>query len=574
MTSTKEKKREDLTPPQIEDLRVAFNDHETFCRECLSIRDLGGSKVPFELYPGPKKLHEIIERQRAQGKPVRVVVLKTRRSFFTAGVCAEIFHDVAFFPGRKALIVADHYKPAALEAFDYLLQYQRSYRALRRHGVGIKLPALTQDSQMKMEWGGDRWAEVMSADTGEIRGGGRHVELLDEVAFWRNAKQTLTGVLNMVPKHPNTMIIAQSTANGMGGAFYDLVQTARDPSNEYGFEFCFFGWLEHPPYRMPVEDPVKFQASLDPEEKLLMTMHGASLEQLRWRRETIALECSGSVDTFHQEYPCTPEEAFLVSGRPVFDHKDLARHPVRPGTPGDLEVTEERPIRRLLFTPSDRGALSIWKRPEKGAAYVIGADPSQGKDVSLEKRGKNPDFSVGFVANQYTREQVALYRERSRPMRFAEYLALLGRFYNWAYIVPEANDAGFIDALLNEGYPLELLYHRQRDPTDRRPPVAEEVGFKTTGVTRDWLTTAAEEAVRAMTVIISSPVVFNECQTFVIKPDGKKEHRSDSHDDCVFAMALTAIGMRYAPRTPYAPDGAARQHKPGKYGGKRRLDDD
>lgn len=574
MTTTEKIEPTGLTPVQLQEVTNAFMDHAGFCKECLSIRDLGGSVVPFELYPGPKKLHDVIERQRAQGKPVRVVVLKTRRSFFTAGVCAEIFHDVAFYAGRKALIVADHYKPAALEAFDYLLQFQKTYKALRRHGRGLQLRALTQDTQMKLEWNHDRSVEVMSADTGEIRGGGRHWILGDEVAFWRNATITLTGLLNMVPKHPDTAVVIQSTANGVGGEFYDLCQKAMDPANESGWAFCFFGWLQHPPYRMPVEDPVKFQASLDNEERLLSSMHGASLEQLRWRRETIATECRGKVDIFHQEYPCTPEEAFLASGHPVFDHKDLARHPLIQGTSGELEITDERPIKRLLFTPADHGALTIFKRPEKGRMYVIGADPSKGIDVSLAKRGENPDFSAGFVSDLFTGEQVALYRERSRPMRFAEYLVLLGRFYNWAYIIPEANDPGFIDAILSENYPVELLFHRQRDPTDRRPPVPEEVGFLTTRLTRQWLVTAAEEAIRGMGIVIRSSVCLQECRTFVVKPDGKKEHQANCHDDTVIALALTAVGMRYAPRTPYAPDGAARQHKPGKYGGKRRLEDD
>lgn len=549
-------------------------DHETFCKECLTIRNLGGSKVPFELYPGPKKLHSVIEGQRKAGKPVRVVVLKTRRSFFTAGVCAEMFHDIAFFPGRKGLIVADHYKPAALEAFDYLLQFQQSYTALRRHGVGIKLPVLTQDTQMRLEWNGDRAVEVMSADTGEIRGAGKHWLLADEVAFWRAASKTLTGLLTMVPKHPNTAVVIQSTANGVGGEFYDLVQKALDPSNDSGFAFCFFGWLQHPPYQMDIEDAAKFQASLDSEEKLLVAMHGATLRQLRWRRETIATECRGKVDIFHQEYPTTAEEAFLASGRPVFDHKDLARHYIYPGISGELELTEERPVRRLLFSPVEHGALTLFKRPEKGRMYVIGADPSKGIDVSQAKRGDDPDYSCGFVVDQHIGDQVALYRERSRPMRFAEYLALLGRYFNWAYLVPEANDPGFIDALLAEGYPLELIYHRQRDPTDRRPPVAEEVGFETTGVSREWLIGAAEEAIRGLGIIIHSSVCLQECRTFVIKPNGKKEHQANCHDDTVLALALAAIGMRYAPRKAYAPEGIAAGHRPGRYGTRPRRDDD
>ena len=40
---------------------------------------------------------------------------------------------------------------------------------------------------------------------------------------------------------------------------------------------------------------------------------------MAWRRHRIATRYGGDIELFHQEMPSTPEEAFLVSGRPVFD---------------------------------------------------------------------------------------------------------------------------------------------------------------------------------------------------------------------------------------------------------------
>lgn len=581
---------EDLTAAQRADIRDAFDDHRTFARECLSIRDRAGSVVPLELSPGQVKISNAIQRQQMAGKPVRLVVLKTRRSFFTAGVCSEIFRQVAFFPGRRATIIADRYRPAGLEAFDYLMQYQISYRPLTRHGARMKMPPLfkptaprspvSEGSTLQMIWGDEQGSavDVLSAEMGDVgRGGGRHWLLLDELAFWRAAGLTLTACLNMVPYLAETGVIAQSTANGIGGEFYDLVQLARDPANSSGWEFVFFGWLEHPPYRMAVEDPVAFQDSLDREERNLVAQHGATLEQLRWRRHTIQTECRGQVDQFHQEFPTTPEEAFLTSGRPVFNHADLARHPITEGLTGELELIEDPPAKRLIFTPKEHGALTVWRKPEPGHMYVCGADPSKGVDVSFAKRGEDPDYSVGFVADRDTGEQVALLRERIRPVRFSEYLAFLGRWYNWAYLTPESNDAGFIDALVRTGYPIEMIYSRQRDPTDRRPSRIDEIGFETTGLTREWLVSAAEDAIRTLSVTIKSAVVMAECRTFIIKATGKKEHQDGRHDDCVFAYALTEMGRRTAPRKPLAdPSAPRRRLAVGEWGSKvnRRVEDD
>jgi hypothetical protein len=76
-----------------------------------------------------------------------------------------------------------------------------------------------------------------------------------------------------------------------------------------------------------------------------------------------------------------------------------------------------------------------------------------------------------------------------------------------------------------------------------------------------------------MGIAIKSTVVAEECRTFVIKPSGKKEHQDGHHDDCVFAMALTAIGMRSLPKTT-VDRGGPRKIGPVFYGRKKLKDED
>jgi hypothetical protein len=531
--------------------------------------------VPLRLSPGQLKQHDAIERQRRIRKPVQLVILKPRRTYFTVGSCAEMFHELPFLPGGRGLIIADKYKPAALEAYDYQLQFQRSYKPFERHGNKILLPKLVKDTEQELKWANDSTLEVLSADGGEVRGGGRHYVLFDEVAFWRNASVTLTGVLNMVPYLPETMVIVQSTANGIGGEFYELCMRAQDPPNDSGWEFMFFSWLEHPLYQLHLGDAerAKLRSSLTRDEVQLQEMHRATLEQLAWRRKTIATECRGNLDIFNQEFPATAQDAFLAGGRPVFDHKALSWHPVAEGTSVELKLIEEPPVRRLRFQRQDRGALTIWRNPQPGHRYIIGADPSKGVDVSGDGRGSNPDYSVGFVVDQDTGQQVAQLRDRIRPGAFADYLAFLGTWYNWAYLVPDSNDAGFIDAPLRTSYPQKQIYSRQRDPTDRRPARMQDIGFETTVQTREWLVSAADEAIRSMGITIMSAVALQECRTFVIKPNGKKEHQAGCHDDCVLALALAAIGIRFAPKQPYA-EAPPQRYRVQSYGRAKQRDED
>lgn len=563
----------------------AYLDHDTFCRESLRVQDLGGSLVAFEPWPSQMKLARRIDQIKRRKEPVRLVILKTRRSGFTMGSTSQMFHDCAFLPGRKGLVIADRYEPAGDEAFGYLEQFHRFYRPMQREGLTITLPEakIKKSAPKRILWGEgdvDDDAEkdvgsritVLSAEAGDVgRGGGRHFVLGDEVAFWRDATTTLNAVLNMVPKLPETSVILQSTANGQGGEFYEMVQKAQAG---LGWEFLFFGWLEHPIYRLPVENAAKLQASLDKEELTLLEMHGASLEQIQWRRVTIDQECRGKVDVFHQEYPTTPEEAFIASGRTVFDMGAITKMPITEPEAGELEIVEDRPVRRLVFLPKKFGALHIFERPKKGHLYVIGADPSKGIDVNPDKRGHNPDYSAAFVIDRSSGVQVALLRDRIRPVPFGEYLAYLGRYYNWAYMVPEANDAGFIDSILQSGYPLELIYKRQRDPTDQRPQTIQEIGYETNSLTRSWLIAAGDDAIRSFSIVIRSGIVTGECRTFVRKPDGKSEHMDNAHDDTVIALCLSAIGLRFAPTKAYEhPDGTG-VTKVRQYGLTRRRPDD
>ncbi len=568
-------KPSELPQREADDLYAAYLDAPTFARECLSIKNLVGSQVPLEYGAGQRKLSAKIAEQKARGRPVRIIALKCRRSWFTTGACAEMFHEVPHWPGRKGIVIADRYRPAGLEAFDYLKQFQDSYKPLTRHDAQIDMPKLVKDTEMAMEWDNGSKVEVYSADVGEIRGGGRHIALYDEVAFWRNAEVTLTGAMNMIPKEAGTMVLILSTANGPGGEFYDLWKQANDPQSDTLFEPLFFGWLDHEVYRMPVEHPAEFQATLDADEVQLMRMHNATLEQLMWRRVTIATECRGKLELFQKEYPTTPEEAFVTSGRPALDVSALSRHPIIEPIQGELRLFEEDLRKRLAYVPLEHGSLGIFNKPKAGRRYVIGADPSHGKDVSGEKRGKNPDYAVGFVADAETGEQAALLRARLRPAAFADYLALLGRYYNWAFLCPEANDTGFIDGLIRTNYPLELIYHRERDPSDRKTDDPEKLGFYTTTLTRDWLVNAADDAIRTMSIVIHSSIVVRECQTFVYKPDGKREHMDNEHDDCVIGLGLAEIGRRKAPKKPPQIGGEGAP-KAGvvMYGRKNRGEDD
>ena len=127
-----------------------------------------------------------------------------------------------------------------------------------------------------------------------------------EVAFWPNAESHMAGIAQVVPDIPGTEIVLESTANGIGNLFHSMWQDAVHGKSEY--QAIFVPWYWEPGYAK--EPPEGFM--LEPDEIEYMDAHGLATEQMAWRRNKIS-ELRGDENLFNQEYPATPEMAFMAA---------------------------------------------------------------------------------------------------------------------------------------------------------------------------------------------------------------------------------------------------------------------
>ena len=117
-----------------------------------------------------------------------------------------------------------------------------------------------------------------------------------------------------------------------------------------------------------------------PEEEDLATKYFLRDEQLAFRRKRIA---QNGLMLFQQEYPVTPEEAFITTGRPAFNPEQLI---------GFLDEAP-KPIAQLSLEGEEwnehfRGELLVYENIEPSETYYIGADVSmgiRGGDYSVAK---------------------------------------------------------------------------------------------------------------------------------------------------------------------------------------------
>lgn len=370
---------------------------------------------------------------------------------------------------------------------------------------------------------------------------------LSEVAFWRDPAAMLA-VLQCLPRSEDVFSIAiiESTANGMvddGALFYDQWQAAQSGDND--FTPVFLPWHTFPQYTSRLMDPLD---DLDEEEESLAKDLSLTPGQLRWRRRVLANECQGDVDKFNQEYPATPEMAFIMSGLPFFRPAELLwlEPYIEPGRRGRLSIQG----RRVVFEPEARGRLTIFRPPQPGHQYVIGADSSMGlADVGAREHSR----SAAEVIDMVTLEQVAEYDAAAPPHVFARDLALLGKVYNMALLAPEIQSSG-------GGGGRELLVYLQKEwnyynlhrwthPDRIRQGQATMYGWETNARTRPRMIARVREVIQERSALIHSRLLLTQLRNFG-ESDSDKMEALAGHDDALFAwgIALMSRSENYVSR--------------------------
>ncbi|MBP8125781.1 MAG: hypothetical protein KAZ26_24240 [Caldilineaceae bacterium] len=159
---------------------------------------------------------------------------------------------------------------------------------------------------------------------------------------------------------------------------------------------------------------------------------------------------TGSLDDLWQEYPATDAQALserTLDKRipPGFIHQCFEEmDPIWTFAMAKIATA-------LSPMPPRIPGLEVFKAPEVGRRYVIGADPAEGNPGS--------DPSAADVQDALTGEQMAVCSGKIEPTTFADYLALLSEYYNWAPVMVERNNHGHavIGRIKNDHRKVKLL---------------------------------------------------------------------------------------------------------------------
>jgi hypothetical protein len=506
-------------PDKLAELKDIILDFEQFCFRMLKIKTKDGEIKPLILNKAQKKFADTVFEGIKAGKPVRIIILKARQMGFSTVTEAIIYYLTSLQEAKNAFIVAQD-SDATGNLYDMFRLYHEKVpeviKPMTKRNNAKKLtfenPSVKEREQRKNP-GLKSKITVQSAEKKVLaRSETIHYLHASEVAFWPPSKKKkhLNSLLAALSKEPGTVGVLESTANGMDD-FKKYWDDAVEGRND--FTPLFFPWFEMPDYRKPV--PPGFE--LTDEEKELKQRFNLDDEQIQWRRFTIRNDCNGDPRLFRQEYPSVPEEAFLLSGDGIFDNEFIQRLMDAIEVPGELHEVD---IVKNSVIKAASGELRIFRQPEPGKRYIIGADTAKGKS--------NGDYDAAYVIEERSGEMCAVIHGQWDTDLYGKKLDVLGRYYNTALLAVENNNTGesVLNTLYNTcQYPLLFMWKKG------------DLGWNTNNATRPVMISDFKEAIRDQLFPIYCRLLYKECLTFIDK-NGKPQADNGCTDDCIMAYAI------------------------------------
>jgi len=470
------------------------------------------------------ELLDAVNRNYSKGRPNRIIVLKARQLGISTISEALMFLWVVLHANTYGLVIAHE-----VDASEYLLSMTKLYWDTFPFK---NLYTTKYVSRKELTWE-ETGSGIRIATAKNMRAGrSRTVNALhaSEVGFWEHPDEMMLGLRQTIPNTPKSLIILESTANGVGNWFYDTWNGAVDGDNDY--TPLFFPWWRHPEYTATharlKREPL---LSLNEDERVLQRM-GIDDDHLIWRRWAIRNLADQNVERFMQEYPATPEEAFIASGTNVFPVEHLKQvYEPKVGIKGFLI----RRGRSVEFVADRSGPLTVFRKPSADLSwgkYFVGGDPTH------TTMGDN---ACAQVINRRTYEQVAVWSGKIDPMTFAEELAKLGAYYNHATISTEIEGPGYatIGRLVEIDYP-HIWRNRWADKSPGK--MAETMGWSTTWKRKEWAIGWLLKLIVDRDTTIHDSKTYDEMRTYITLPNGGYgPAANDGYDDCVMALAIACI---------------------------------
>lgn len=538
-------------------------DKAEYFKKYLKIKDRDSSKIiPFVINDSQKKLKAIIDKwdNGTDKRTLFIIILKARRHGFSTYVEADYFTRIKHEKNKVAMIIS-YDDPSSNEInkmtdlfYKYLPQEHKPLRRASR-GNGLKLENPKYDFSREISSTNDPGlqSEFLIETAGNPNAAsGYNINYLhiSELAKWSgDIKTTMTSMLPAIPLY-NSIVIVESTAKG-----YNYFKDLWDESNAYDnvdgkkvkrndFIPLFIPWFDDKKCILPYTgfQLTRHDHPMWGNEYEIFQIHKVSYEQLEWRRWCIRK--LGSLEEFHQEFPATPEEAFIATGSSVFNNAIVENritklreyyktHTFRTGR-FQYEQNVDKTIKdkTIKFIDDVNGMIKIFIEPENGKPYVIGGDTA----------GEGSDYFAAHCIDNSNGLQVATYHTIVDSDLFAYQMYCLGKYYNNAMLIIEMNFDPHPIKKLQELYYWNIFRREEQDNIQEH--LQSKYGFRTDRFTRPIIINNLIAIVRDYIRFFNDIETLQEMLTFIKDKTGKPCAAPGKNDDYVMSAAIAYHGRK------------------------------
>lgn len=485
---------------------------------CFSIVDKQGNTVPFFLNEVQADFVAQIERL-GTSKPF--FVLKGRQQGFTTLITAIQLAYAITTRNFSGMTIADCAENTRVIFQD------------KAKTVYNRLPAVLRPTE-KYNSANELYFEKLNASwrvataTNNV-GRSRTLRFLhlSEIAFYETSfAQIQAGLGQAVAK--DALVVYETTANG-----YNDAKTLWD---SHSCNNLFYEWWRTVEYSQ--QDTSNLASVTDSwlVERLVWLKHkGLSSEQLAWYVNKY--DSYIDKELIKQEYPCTADEAFIATGKSIFDDEIVLQRLTTAPEPlytcnfvykRDHMTDNSVVLSDVELADVQGGAIKIYTMPQDGHYYAIGGDTA----------GEGSDHFTAHVVDVQTLEQCAVFdRECMDEDEYSEIVYLLAQLYNHALIAIEVNFSTYPTRYIAERLKYDNIYMRQ-DFDNISQKYELRYGFKTTSITRPNILADLVAIVRENSSLINDKTTLREMLVFVKDKKGKAQALEGYHDDNVMALAI------------------------------------
>lgn len=563
--------------------RIRIKRDTAFCFAVLMFikRKGGGSDCLFVVNRPQRRLLARLIRMFLEGKPIRLILLKARQ--WGGSTLIQLFMawlQLTQEVGLNSLIIALQNKVSdeIKDMFDRMIKH---YPVQMLHELGEEYD-INEPKMVGVGKSGDihripqrnckiKIGSMQRPDS--CRGGDYNLVHLSEVGLWKETEgkspeDVVRGATSGVLYKPMTMIVYESTPNGVGNFFHREYLAAKEGKSQ--FEAMFVPWFEIEQYEVQIEDVSLFARKLydnrnqdtapsDREEPGVYLWHlwelGATLEAINWY--IIERAKYNNHGDMASEFPSDDIEAFTFSGRKVFSREDVEQFRAacrKPRWVGEVYGSANEgaeALENVHFKKEENGLLNMWTDVEKDSdeervtdRYLVVVDVCKGHT-------KNADFADILVLDRIFMMDgdapavVAEWHGHIDMDKLAWKAAQIAEYYNHALLVIESNtletnntkgQAEYILTLIREAY--DNLYARKQSAEDIREKRPVKYGFHTNIGTKPVLIENLKTILRDHLYIEREKECLDEYDTYIENDKGGWEAMEGYHDDRLMTRAI------------------------------------